>query len=289
MKVQAAFRKFITNSGIPLSKVASIAEISPESLLQWWNQKTHLDVKKVEAFIQYYGFTVDQMLDESLDISLFRKRFMHQQMALPEVYAANSFSYVRSSAHILRYLRLLYGQKFVDELLIQMQIHPCYFENFENRINLLFFVDLLNTCKKLGFTNKDIQQLSRNLFLSVENTSIHTLFKNCRNYEEVFQAIEASTRFFDDNFEYKFSISKNGFELKCKLNESLTTDFQNYKEKTDALFFYRSKLFGSMPLLCGYDSIQIDVKSCISRGDRFCHYRADFPRQTKTTPTRLAV
>lgn len=173
------------------------------------------------------------------------------------------------------------GQNYVHHIMSRLQIHPCYFDEPSNKINIHFFIDLLNECRRLGFKDFDYRKLASALFMSVENTFLDTLFEGRTCYEDAYYAIQESTPYFDTNFTYEFNIGSTGFELITKPTETISDLIHSRHLPAKLLFNYRSIIFGTMPLLCGLPAIQLEVLQCISRGDKQSRYVGRFPKRLK--------
>ena len=254
---------------------------SAQDTLAWWSQKNStLTEQQMENLQIFFEQSANKLVNELSALSAIRKKSFGSQIALPEKYQKNANSFARSSYHILKYLKLLYGKATVNNVLLKLGIHPSFFKNLNNKISIRFLIDLLNHCHNIGFKEKHFSALSSSLFLAVDGTQLQSLFDGCRKYEDVYNAIAQSTPYFDNNFEYKFHIGGSGFELFSKPNELVLQDIQTQPGQ-EFLYLYRSKLFGAMPQLCKFPPIEIEVKSCISQGDRVSHYQGIFPNVSK--------
>ena len=156
-------------------------------------------------------------------------------------------------------------------------IHPSYFDDLNRKINILFIMDLLNHCKKKGFTKRDFIRLASSLFLSIENTEIETAFTNKTDYESSYYQIKNSTHHFDLNFDYDFQIGITGFDLKCKPREHVERLIEKHEYDSDILHQYRNILFGAMPSLSNLPYIELNQQTYMSKGNFVTHYVGRFP------------
>jgi hypothetical protein len=278
-----ALKKMILATGMPLKKFSEAADLSPSKTLDWWcGGSKILGRHHIVNLREYFGLTEEQCRDGQFDIKLLRKRIYGDRMSLPDLYEESAYSYVRSSGHILEYLKLLYGQHYVDKLLMSMNIHPCYFDDPTRKINILFFMDLLKHCSNIGFGREEFRRLASSLFLMVEGTQIASKFPRARSFEEAYCTIDEGTYLFETNFDYKFNIASSGFELTAVPKDEIAELIEKSGKDVAPLYLYRSLIFGAMPILCSLPGLSLQVQSCISRGDDVSRYTGQFPRVFQT-------
>ncbi|MCB9072049.1 MAG: hypothetical protein H6623_00385 [Bdellovibrionaceae bacterium] len=268
-------RSFVTETGIPLLTLSNACELQSIETLKWWSGKSQImRFKHIAKLANYLGVPEESILNADHNRQLIRRRIFDSRIALPEIYEENAESYVRSSSYILEYLHLLHGQKFVDTVLVQMNIHPCYFDQVERKINLRFVIDILNLCKTYGFTNKDFHQLARSVFLGIEGTSAETVFPTTETYGEAYELIAENSQLFDRNFEYKIT---HGTDFTCILATPLdhtVSIIDTYCGDSKILHDYRGILFAAIPSLCRLNPLEIAIRSrCYFSGDKVSEYK----------------
>ncbi|MCJ8275211.1 MAG: hypothetical protein HRT44_06315 [Bdellovibrionales bacterium] len=281
-KVDSAFRKLIVDSGLPLRTFAKATDSSPLDILKWWSKEefTFLSDKQIQSFESYFAISANDILDSNYNLKLLRERIFNHPLKLPEKYEKDAGSFVRSSFYILKYLRLLFGQKFVDDLLIDMEMHPSYMDDLDNTINIRFINDLLIRCKKMGFSKDEFTNLANSLFMSIENTSSEFLFNNISGYEDFYHALSKLPTKFDVNFNYEFNIGISGAEVIATPTEIMEEVLEDKRVNTKTLFNYRPMLFSQAPMVAKLRPAKISVDSCLSRGDRFSRYKIDFTQSS---------
>lgn len=277
-----ALKKLIIDSGLPLKKFAEATETSSLDTLKWWNSEEKLFIKdsQINSFQNFFAITIEDLLEDESKISLLRKRVFGDRDALPEKYENDANSFVRSTYYILKYLRMLYGQAFVDQTVLSLDVHPLYLDKLDNKINIRFLIDLLNKCKELGFKQQDFQRLSGSLFLSIENSESEDLFSTAHSYEDIYNSLSLIVNKFDHNFDYDFVIGKTGADLITRPTEKIKHLLDDPTLNSEILFSYRPMLFSQAPLINNRPGLDIKVKSCTSRGDSFSRYQVHFPDVT---------
>lgn len=278
LNLDESFRKVITQSGLPLAQFAKATQTSALQTLKWWSKEesVFLTDLQISNFENYFAIPVKSITGENPNIDLLRKRIFGEISSLPEKYEIGANSYVRSSYYIIQYLSLLFGKEYTDRLLTSLEVHPDYLNDLNRKINVRFIRDLLTVCKNLNFKNIEFSNLANSLFMSVDNTPTENLFKNVQNYEEFYYQFETSTSHFDKNFIYDFIIGKNGVDIITKPSEDLNYLIKAKNIDISILFEYRPLLFAHAPALSQLETLSVEVKSCISRGDRFSRYRIPF-------------
>ena len=105
------FRELIHELGLPLKQLPSILGLKHEECLEWWAQR--LDVKITEKhfarFAQLIAINENELYLGTYDRDLAKRRVFGEYTALPARYEENKNSFVRTSAHIIRYITLTRG------------------------------------------------------------------------------------------------------------------------------------------------------------------------------------
>lgn len=270
--IDKTFLKIVTESGIPLKKLAEATSCKSSEILNWWNQHHTSNCMKyshLRDFAQYFGMKEEALIDNTYNKSLLRKRFLGKKTDLPDYYEENANSYIRSSFYIIEYLNMLYGQAFTDELLKELNVHPLYFEDLNKKISILFVNDLLKKCRDLGFNHNQFETLAGSMFISVEMNNLDSLFEDVDCYESFFECLKNLNKYFDNNYSCHYSISRSG----VRIIELPSSDLKelHHKGSIDLKFleYYRSLLYKHSPKLAGLNPTQPKVKTSLSRGDLF--------------------
>lgn len=270
-------RSIISKTGLPLKIIAKEMGIKAEDFLLWWSGVSHLPQRSnFDRLSQYLGVDLECQKLHDTDFIQIKETLRATRWLLPDKYAFSPLSYVSSSKHILEFLSLQFGSQTKNAYLAKVGVPEAYFDDLNNPINLRFFEDILEEFIRLGNSNVSLSALSKALFLTIEESSLSSLFHMADTYEEAIQQIEHSTSRFDKNFDYRFSISHSGFELKTKPSQALSESMKNDSYGSNLLYKYRSTLFGNMVSLCGLPALKIEVRACISQGDSQCHYVGRF-------------
>lgn len=283
-----ALREFVADTGIPLLTLSNGCGLTSIETLKWWSGKNYIIRHKHVANLgDYLGIAEDSILNSTYNRQLVRRRIFDSKLALPEIYEEKAESYVRSSAYILEYLRLLFGQSYVDDMLQKMNVHPCFFDDEDRKINILFIMELLHQCKALGFSAKDFKSLTSSMFLSIENSKISNIFKPTQSYEDAYSMIHRSSKYFDGNFEYNFSISKTGVLIKSTPQDHTINLLEKSGHDAAFLHEYRGLIFLNMPVLCQLPALDFFTKKkCVSLGNAPSEYEIQFPQQQQLSLIR---
>jgi hypothetical protein len=222
-----AIRSEIVKSSIPLREAAHRASMPSSQFLRWWSSEdTLLSQEQAESFLSSYGESIPSFVHKEFALSLATDH-LYSPSILPEVYGKNPLSFVSSSRHILSMIELKYGKLVVHNLLSHLQVPFHYFENLQNRIGIKFFEDLLAEYIRFGNSKKEFTALSRALFITIEDNILQSAFPRAKSYEEAFNTVQNSTKYFDENFDYHFSVSSQSAEIRCRPSEALAASVKN--------------------------------------------------------------
>lgn len=287
MTVDLKIKQFIQLSGLPLSQFAEIIGEKCPFALKWWNgfHRIQLSDRHIENFLFYFSSSAEEFFSYSfteLFIDRAREKFLKAPIQFNEKYFIEAESKVRTTAHIIKYLSYRYGRQKVDRILHSMHIHPSLFSNLDNKINIHFFLDLLQESKKLGLTDGEVHYLSTYLFLSLQNTNVGQIFNGASNHRECFDLLNQNWSHFDRNFEYQMELREDGFSLKMKPGDFLSQLMVDHKVDVKDLMFYRKNLACWFPYLAGLPPVSGTLKKSVAFGDVYCEIEAHFPELSQS-------
>lgn len=243
-------KRFIKDVGLPFNLAPEALGIKPSEFMQWMaGHDVFIDRHQLTSLSQYLSLNEDCIVDGTYDKNLVRKRLFESSEALPEKYSQNQYSYVRSSAHIIKYLTLTRGQHFSDQLLRSLNISPLIYSNIDNKISINYFVDLLDALAKTDLSQTEIDSLAGMLFLGIEGTALGDKFKKARNYFECYEVLAQNIAMFDSNFEYAFELEKDKVLIRSKFQFDKHFQEKWSLEKIMRLERYRHLLSGWYPFL----------------------------------------
>lgn len=269
-------RQMVRATGIPIKTLAEAMGLKTSEALNWWsNQGQRLSFKNIQILADYIGVSVDNLIARNYSFDLVRKRIFNGPASLPDVYSEQASSFVRSSAHIVEYLAMTYGRHFIDRLLMDLNVHPMVFEDLDNRINLNFFIDLLNHLSKVGVPEEEIDSLACYVFLGHEKTT-GSPFESATSYMESYAVLEKYITKLESNFAYKFELSPNRIRITAEPTEAWLFLENKPVKEYERLIKYRKKVIGWFPILSNLPPIQLRTPKCILRGDDFTIYEATF-------------
>lgn len=248
----ARLRELIKEIGLPLRRLPDIIEETPEDCLLWWSQ-LNLDIKVTEEHFarvaKFVGIDENRLYTGNYDRDLARKRIFGDFHALPERYSENQNSFLRTSAHIMRYMVLTRGQAFADQILTSLNVSPLIYQNTDMRINLTYFADLLEALSKNGFSVQEMDTLASVIFLSLQETMLGTKFQSAENLFDVYETLATNFNYFDTNFEYQSKFVKDKYILKTVLPLDQHSQLHRNPEGVQRLMRYRHILLAWFPYL----------------------------------------
>jgi len=243
-------KKFIKDVGMPFNLGPEALGMKPSQFMQWMaGQDVFIDRPQLTSLSQYLNLNEDSFVNGTYDKNLVRRRLFESSSALPEKYSQNQFSYVRSSAHIIKYLTLTRGQHFSDQILRSLNVSPLIYANIDNRISINYFVDLLDAIAKTDLSQTEIDSLAGMLFLGIEGTDLGDKFKEAETYYQCYEVLSQNITLFDSNFEYKFELDKDQVHIHSTFLFDKHFQEKWSLEKILRLERYRHLLSGWYPFL----------------------------------------
>lgn len=247
-------REVISEIGLPLRRLQDVILLKPEECLAWWSNKDSDQQIHQSAFSRLKEIVA---IDESLlfngdyDRELARKRIMGDYLSLPDRYEDNKNSFLRTSAHIIRYIVLTRGQFFADQVLYSLNVSPLIYNNLDIRINLTYFADLLEALAQHGFQQEELDTLASVIFLSLQETKLGQSFKESENLFDIYKTLATNFDYFDSNFEYKSRFVGKKYILKTTLPLDQHPSLKGSPQKIKRLMRYRRLLSAWFPYLGG--------------------------------------
>ncbi|MFZ3228956.1 MAG: hypothetical protein WA160_02035 [Pseudobdellovibrio sp.] len=239
-------RHFIKDVGLPLNQAPSALGVTASEFMTWWSgRKSKLvNTKQLIQLSQFLNLDENEIMSGTYDKEFVRSILFSGGTALPQKYSQNQFSFLRSSAHIVKFLTLTRGQHFSDMIMRKMNISPIIYGNLNNKISLNYFTDLLEVLAQNGLTQSELDNLACVLFLSIEGTLLGEQFKKAKNHYECYQVLANNVHLFDSNFSYTFEFDRNQMRASAYLDFEKHSHTQWSHERLQRLLRYRQLLIG---------------------------------------------
>jgi len=247
-------REVVREIGLPLRRLRDVILLNPEECLNWWSDKNSSQIIHEKAFYkltEMVAINEYQLFTGEYDRSLARKRLVGDHLSLPECYEDNKNSFLRTSAHIIRYIVLTRGQNFANQILYSMSVSPLIYENLDMRINLTYFADLLEALAQHGFSQDELDTLASVMFLSLQSTKLGQSFKESESLFDVYRTLATNFDYFDNNFEYKSRFVGKKYILNTTLSLNQHPFLKGSPQKVKRLMRYRRLLAAWFPYLGG--------------------------------------
>lgn len=268
-------RQFVQESGISLKEFKSLTGLSSSQVMAWCAGEDRIFKEKhLRSLERGLGTTLENLNNKKFLNKCFFENVRGEQITVSERYVESARSFVRSSSHIVKYLELLFGRERIKFILKEMDVHRAYLDELDNRINILFFVDLLEECRQLGLAKGDLRKLASAMFLSIEGTASEKLFRPCAFHCEAYKNIGEIVNLFDTNFYYDFKVTDQSVEISAEPHESIVPLLE--KIPVDYLFSYRKQIFGTVPMFCGLDGIHLDLADGLKESSLKQVYKGQF-------------
>jgi hypothetical protein len=287
----ARFRELITELGLPLKKLPEILSMGVSDCLAWWSEDLRVKINE-SHFNRLTGMLAineDQLFLGTYDRELARKRIFGDYTSLPARYEENKNSFVRTSAHIMRYITLTRGQIFADQVVNSLNVSPLIYQDLNTQINLTYFADLLETLAKMGFSQDELDTLASVNFLTLQESQLGKQFQQAENYFDIYKTLANSFHYFDSNFEYKSEFVGKKYILKTVLpldeHEYLKHDMQTMAR----LVRYRHILLAWFPHLGSMAPLFPKADVSYGKGTLEMRYEIDLGAEVKPPMTLHVV
>lgn len=247
-------REVIREIGLPLRRLQEVILLKPEDCLAWWSGNDlnlKLGASPFTRLKEMVSIDENQLFTGNYDRNLARKRLLGDFRSLPERYQENQNSFLRTSAHIIRYIVLTRGQYFADQILYSLNISPLIYQDLNARINLTFFADLLEVLEKNQFSQEELDTLASVIFLSLQETSLGQSLSASEDFFDIYETLAKNFDYFDSNFEYKSRFVGKKYILKTVLPLEQHTLLKESPQNIQRLMRYRHILLAWFPYLAG--------------------------------------
>jgi hypothetical protein len=284
-------RELIREIGIPLRCLQDIINMRPEDCLTWWSDEESpikAGSKPFSRIMEMVGIDENMLFTGTYDCDLARRRLLGDFKSLPERYQENQNSFLRTSAHIIRYIILTRGQSFADQVLYCMSVSPLIYNDVNVKINLTYFADLLEILAKKGFTQEELDTLASVIFLSLQGTALGETFSTSENHSDVYKILAKNFDYFDSTFEYKSQFVGKKYILKTILPLEDHSFLKNDPQKVMRLMRYRRILSAWFPYLAGMTPLFPKAELLKFNGD-IVEMKYEFDLSIKPSPTKLLV
>lgn len=273
----------VLETGLPLRRLPEVLDRSSEDVLGWWSDRYKILINHVHfnRLQDVFGIDDELLLNGNYDLSLARKRIFEDVRVLPDRYSTNQNSFLRTSYHIIKYLILTRGQKFADEILYKLNVSPLIYENLNTRVNLNYFVDLLDAVSQAGLSKEEMDSLSSVMFLTMHETRIGQIVGAAETVPDVYSLLSRNFEFFDTNFDYSSRFVGKKYHLKTVLPLARHKDLAKQQESMMRLMRYRQILLAWFPYLVGMNPLFPATQFSIKGDQLVAEYEFNLNRDSR--------
>lgn len=284
-------RKFILDIGLPLNQAPDALGLTSKEFLAWWSNPGQIKIAKrsLSLLSSFLRIDEEQVITQEYNKDLIRANLFGSNAELPSRYSVNRFSHLRSSAHIAKYIGLTRGQHFCDKIMTSLGVPLVIYNDLDETISLNYFIDLLDTLAKNGFSENEIDSLACLLFLGIEHTNLGQQFAAARSYAECYEVLATNIYSFDSNFVYTSDIDATQYVLKAYLPYDRHYHFNWNEVSITRLLKYRRTLIGWFPYLSRLVPIRPMVEIRYLSTGIEATYTVKFSHLTLMRPTFVAA
>jgi hypothetical protein len=272
-------RHFIKDVGLPLNRAPEALGLSALTFLDWWSGNRSRVIRKSQLVQlgQYLHIDENSILEGTYDKNFVRSVLFAGDTAMPEKYLQNQFSYLRSSAHIFKFLTIKYGQYFSDMIMRKLNVSPLIYEDLNNKISLNYFIDLLDVLAENGLKQRDLDQLACVMFLSLDQTpQMRAEFTRARDYYECYEVVAKNFKNLDNNFNMEVDLDRTRFQVTTFLDYDNHSHIDFRRKNIDKILRYRLILAGWFPYLSNLAPSLPEYKVTYTANGVHCDYVFNF-------------
>lgn len=255
--LSSRLREFVEEVGLPLKRLPELLGVSALETLQWWNGTLEF-VPNEKHFLKIsnsLGINDSDLLRGSYDLKLVKERVRGQMDSLPERYLTNQNSFVRTSEHIYKYLKLTRGELFTNQVYAELNVTPEIYAATDLKINLTFFADLLAKLVEKGLGKDELDTLAAVIFLSLKKRPLGQEIGKSQDHHDAYKTLSENFHYFDRNFDCESQFLGKKYILTMTLPLSEHKDLIGEPHKIDLLLRYRMICTAWIPYLAGLTPI----------------------------------
>lgn len=255
--LELRLRQLIEELGLPLKRLPDFFELSALEALQWWsgNLVFSPNEKHFLKLSSSLGINESDLFRGNYDRKLAKERVHGRLDSLPERYLKNQNSFVRTSEHIYKYLKLTRGELFTSQVYSELNVTSEMYAQTDLKINLTFFADLLAKLVEKGLGKEELDTLAAVIFLSLKNRPLGQEIGRSQDHHDAYQILSKNFDYFDNNFECESKFIGKKCILTMTLPLAEHKDLIGEPHKIDLLLRYRMICTAWIPYLAGLTPI----------------------------------
>lgn len=290
-RLENRLRELVEELGLPLKKLPEILDLSSFETLQWWSG--NLDFSPTERhFLRLsnnLGINESDLFRGDYDIALAKERVQGKLESLPERYLTNQNSFIRTSEHIYKYLKLTRGEQFTHQIYSELNVTSDIYSQSDLKINLTFFADLLAKLVEKGLKKEELDTLAAVIFLSLKDRPLGKELSTCEDHHDAYQVLSQNFAYFDQNFECESQFVGKKYILTMTLPLAEHKDLKGEPSKVDLLLRYRMICTAWIPHLAGLTPIFPSSESLSKNDIVRTRYELNLRSDRKTKPPLVLV
>ena len=127
------------------------------------------------------------ILKGTLDLASFSKRMKGDADSLPERYVPCAYSSRRTMAAFLSHFESTYGSVHLDRLLRHLQVNESVFLKLNDRINILFAMDLAHYLEGLKVSDSLFNEIGIESITATRSSDLGIFCRSARTVDELFE------------------------------------------------------------------------------------------------------
>ncbi|MGK5083215.1 helix-turn-helix transcriptional regulator [Bdellovibrionota bacterium FG-1] len=270
-KLLQATRKHL---GFNQTEVAPTLGLDQSALSRIESGKQFLTASQWFTFCQSSGISPD-----SLTHGLFEMEQKESAIRLPQRYAFEKGSKVRSLLPLLDFAKETLGERGLARFFSDIKLDPDFFINLSATINFNFTIDLCETIvRKNSMTSKDAELATRTAGNPEMHGSLHHLYEFISsNQIALLTGFVENAAKYSTNFHYSLlNVNPSAEQLEIAVEPAAhmqAFDYQNNPLLGDFFAHYDRGFFQNFSTYSGHRSVKVTLVENLYKGAPRCLYR----------------
>ncbi len=208
------------------------------------------------AIADRLGVSLQQIIDSKVDWQVVKSRLVSPSFAVPDIYLADSGTYMSSIRSIISFISFKYGAKAAEAILQELQISQEALLNDDLRLNLRFVNHLFKLLiDKFSLTKEDIDLMSVMVHRYSMRSSVVAMAKVCKNDGDILNLMVQNANKYEQNFDYWLEKEKNNTIIYSRSHFEIQNP--SYEKMSHPLIWFKLSTVKNMTTLMGRNPMKL--------------------------------
>jgi hypothetical protein len=219
--------------------------------------QTPFKYNELVSFSNYLGVTIDNILSDSIDYDVIKKRFITPSYALPEKYLKAAGTYIHTLRYMIEFCKYKFGKKYRQMILDHLQLDEKVLLNSKLMVNLELLNDFAQFVNSHGFDLDDFNYMALYVNQFGRRSQIQSIIKDCTNVSGILKIMVQNQNKYDQNFTYSIKQKGDLFCITGKSNEYINQEIGSKKICSDLINHFKAYTIKNTSIFKGQRPINI--------------------------------